>query len=463
MSAVTLTPARAALHHLQRLCWVALIALAIGLFLHRGVYQAVDLSRGFQNNAADFYAYHTAGTLWNQGDSPYDYDTFWRQYQAEAGALYWDGVMFYSYVYPPQASAFFGLLAIAPVEPARLGFIALNALLALACCWMVLGILAWYRPPGLPELAMAASLLATGVVRTNLRGQMGLIVCAIVLGALILLRSRRDVAAGVTLALLSLKPTNVLLFLGYSLLRRPRRLAAAFIAAGALLTVAPMLVSGRPVAETLLSWLAQVGRLQGTDYRSPDLPYSAVMVQTEILVFRLLNQISPAAKLAAAAVTLTMAGLTFAALARRGAREESLLLDIALVSALTLVSSYHLTHDMGLLFPGLICIYLLAAAHPSRRARRLWGLFLVGAVVLMSVPGSLLTDHVPRALGLPLHSSYWYRLIVPYQGWLSLAVFGALLWLKASPGRAAALMLPPSARRAPTGEGAATRAAADGG
>ncbi|NTU78928.1 MAG: DUF2029 domain-containing protein [Chloroflexales bacterium] len=416
--------------------------LSIALFLYRGVYQTIDQSRGFRNNDADFQAYYAAGTIWNRGDNPYDYDTFWRQYR-EGGDLDWDGVMFYSYVYPPQASAMFGMLALVPPETARLGFIALNVLLALGMCWMLLHILSWYRPIGLAELALVASLLNTGVVRTNLRGQMGLIICSIVLAGLIFLRSRRDVAAGVTLALLSIKPTNVLLYLGYSLLRRPRLMAIAFITTGALLTVAPMLISGRSVVETLMIWLAQIGRLQGTDYRSPLLPYSAVMVQTEILVFRVLNEISPAAKLVSSIITLALAGLSFAAILRHGARDESLLLDMALISALTLVSSYHLTHDMGLLFPGLLCIYLLAASHRARRARWLWGLFLVGLIVLMSVPGSLLTDQVPRLVGLPLHTYYWYRLIVPFQAWLSLAVFGTLLWLKASPRRSGVLMLPP--------------------
>lgn len=448
MTIVTHVRSWAGMRRLWRIGFVGYMLFSLVIFFYKGVYEAVDTSQGYTFKNADFYYFYTAGALWRSGEDPYDYDTFWDGYLT-IGGHNWQEVFRSGFVYPPQATVMFSLMTFVSPEHARLGMIGLSILLALVVCAMLLYILSWYRPIGMLEVALVVSLLNTGTVRNALRGQIGLLICFIVLATLIWLYHCREAAAGVTLALLSIKPTNLPLLLGYSLLRRPLHMLIACLVAGFGLTIAPILLTGRSVVETMLSWLGMIGRFQSTDYLSPFTPYSAIMVQLEIIIYRLLNQLSPAARIVSQVIVLALIAFSTLLIVRRGARREYLLIDGALLSALTLVSTYHLTYDMGLLFPALICFYLMAVTARTDRARWLWGAYVVASVALLTIPGSLLTDHLPRLLGLPLHDYYWYRLVVPFQAWLCLGMFTTLLWLAAAPERIAALRLPISASGQP--------------
>jgi hypothetical protein len=188
-------------------------AAAVGMCL-AGAVVLVLLVMGIQRDgdplgSQDFVAYWSAFDVAVDGDNPYDL-------QALASA---QAPLELSSIDEPQRfwNPPWTLLVLAPV-------LALPFRLA-AATWLVLNLaagvaLAWTgwrllgpRGVGLPPLALAGSLLFLPFLEALFLGQLSPLVAVVVFSAVLALRERRDIAAGVLVGLLATKPQTLLILL----------------------------------------------------------------------------------------------------------------------------------------------------------------------------------------------------------------------------------------------------------
>ncbi|NMB87497.1 MAG: DUF2029 domain-containing protein, partial [Chloroflexi bacterium] len=211
---------------------------------------------------------------------------------------------------------------------------------------MLLYILSWYRPIGWVEAALVISFINTSYGRVNVRsGQLGIGVAVLLLSAFILAQKRHDFAAGVFLGAVALKPSFLPFFLLYYLLKKKYRLLWVAGLSGLLMTVLPLLLTGRSVLDLQSMWANLVGfsHVGGSNDPSPSNFYSAYLHHLEPLVYRLLNAFSPFTHLIAVAViVLLMAFATYLVYRTRDANGKAdCWLDFALFSGLSLLAVYH--------------------------------------------------------------------------------------------------------------------------
>jgi hypothetical protein len=409
---------------LRTLACLALIAFSVGCFVATGPLRSYQL-------ASDINHYYTAGLLWNEGRNPYDRDQWLARLTAflrETGRRSSSNDVWF---YPPQTSALLAPLARLPFATAHGVVLAINLVLLTASMGLLALILSWYRPVGLLEITLLASLVNTGYGRGNVReGQLGILVFALLLATLIAKRYGRDTAAGCSLGLVSLKPSFLPLFVAYHLVQRSYRLVAVCLLTIAALTLLPLVAGGFPVVDTLSAWFSALRGITAGNVNdpSPFVPDSAALVHLEPVVYRLLNAQSP---LTAAAVWLILLGLaayTARLMTRSRAQGGQELIDFALTSCLSLLLLYHRSYDLFLLIPGVLAIYLhtLSVSDPTRRRR--WAALLVLVIVAMFLPGDLLV-RVTRSRP-ELDTYYPWRVVCPFQAWTSIAVLAALLWVK---------------------------------
>lgn len=406
-----------------------IIGASLWIFISSGVQRGLE---GLNPQAPDidFYLWYTAGQLWNESRDPYEYDVFRERYRQLVEDKPIRGNA--GYYYPPQTTVLFALLAQLPLRTAHLVLLGINLILLAVSMILLAFMLSWYRPLGLPEVALLASFTATGFGRMNIReGQTGVLLSVLVLGAFILAQHRRATLAGIMVGALTLKPSFFPLYFGYYLLRRAYRLLLACVAAAGLFTVLPLLVTGRPIVATLLAWLDSL-RVQNAsgiiDDPSPFTPNSALMAHFEPLGYRLLNAHTPLTTALVQLIVLMAIAATAYLLWRGRFSQRHELLDFGLVSALSLVAVYHRPYDGFLLFPGLLYLYIYALDAKSDVARRIWLVFVAGILLLLILPIDLsatLSARYPTLL-----ESYVWRVIAPFQAWAGIAVLGALLWLK---------------------------------
>jgi hypothetical protein len=388
----------------------------------------------------DFKVFYAGGLLWRQHGSPYDPTRFW----AELAPLNPENPAFNAerpvYFYPPSGSALFAALTWLPIETAaRVMLVANVALLVLAL--VLLGrILSWFRPLGLVEIAFLANLPKIGLFVALRNSQWGILVLVLLLATFMLERSGRQLAAGVSLALTSFKPSFGPFYGLYYILRGNWLLAATAGIGVVGLTILPLLATGRPVLETLLAFKGalEAGHAPG-QYLSAD-PGAAFtityhMIHLKVLVLRLFGSPSLVAEATAA---LAVAALLAAAawVMRRPPRdEEERLLDFAIVSALAATAVYHHAYDLFLMLPGLLCLYLRAAADIERHGSWRWAAVLLILFLLFTQGSSLVGSWLatsPELRDWPLARAL---LLLP---WLVLALVLILLQLRRTPEAAVA-------------------------
>lgn len=378
----------------------------------------------------DFCYFYTAGQLWSEGEDIYARELFHaRLIQLGERAL--GG--FATTAYPPQGYALFSLLARWPVETAHQIFLSVNLLLLVVALGMFAYILSQYQPIGLLEVTLLVSLLNTGFSRGNIRdGQVGLVVCVALLGTFLLVIRKREAWAGLVLSTVSFKPTFLPLYVGYYLLRRSYRLVVMCALSVAILTILPLLLTQRPLLKTMEAWLQALTFLQNKDTinnPSPFTPYSAALLNIAPLVFRTLNAQSSVTIALSWLIVLILWGYTAYLVLHSGSLDREPLLDFGLVSALSLLSIYHRSYDIFLLFPGLLYLYVYAVKTREQITRRRWAGFLIIVILLISLPNDLSTRISNVCPALLDH--YLWRVVAPFQAWASVAVLIALLWLKA--------------------------------
>jgi hypothetical protein len=297
---------------------------------------------------------------------------------------------------------------------------------------MLAHILSWYRRIRLPEMTLLISFMATGFGRMNVRdGQMGLLLCVLVLGTFILARSRRNLWAGLLLGCVTFKPTFFPLYVGYYLLRGSYRLVVACGLVAILYTTLPVVLTGRALVETSMAWLQSLERQNAAgiiDDPSPFTPTSALMSHLEPLVYRVFNAQTTVTTAIAWLFILLLAMAVAYLLWQTQPADQGELLGFGLVSALSLLSIYHRPYDVFLLFPGIQYLYVHAVSATAKTMQRNWGLFIAAVMLMLILPIDLSTKI--SALYPDLLESYFWRLVAPFHAWAGVAVFGALLWLR---------------------------------
>jgi hypothetical protein len=216
-----------------------LVVLILGLSILRLLSFAWAFSS--ESLQMDFSAFYTAGEALNAGLSPY------ATYPDHQPPL-WDGTDVYQhsrFLYPPLVASFFQPLALIPYRWAKAVWILISlASVALATglwaralkssrreIWVV-GLFALWFYPVLPYLE---------------RGQIdGLTLLLVSLATLWIAQRgrRRDLAAGVLLALATLFKLHCVYFLPFLLMRRRWRMLVGYVAGGAALLLLMILVSG---------------------------------------------------------------------------------------------------------------------------------------------------------------------------------------------------------------------------
>ncbi|NMB91206.1 MAG: DUF2029 domain-containing protein, partial [Chloroflexi bacterium] len=378
--------------------------------------------------------HYVTGSLWSEGSNPYDVNLLRQRLVSVAGEEFvsYTNSLEAIYSYPPQASAFFSLFALTSLPAAYAWFTLANLLLALGSLAMLGYILSWFRPIGLVEITLLVSLLNTGFARGNIRyGQVGNLVGFFLLACFILAYHKRHTLAGIFLALTSLKPTNIILYWLQAVLRKDYRLAVVTAASTLALTLLPVVLSGRSILVQLEGYLfntlsmTEAGNLNDP---SPFVHDSLFMHHLETLVLRLLNTDAAFGRAIYLAAALILIGVTLYLLREKPARKEDVLLDFAILSAATMVTAYHRSYDVFLLFPGLLYVYVHIFGVNRRRKKLLWATFLFLQLFSLTLPEDLLLQ---TANQLPqVADTYLTRLIVPFQAWMHLALFFTLVALK---------------------------------
>jgi hypothetical protein len=353
-------------------------------------------------------------------------------YLVLGSARSWDTTQKIYISIPPPSSVLFSLLANLPLDTAHRVLLGINlGLLVVSLCLMAV-VLSWYRPIGLLEVTLLISFLNTGFGRVNLRNsQWGILVFVILLATFILARYRRDALAGLSLAAVTFKPSFLPLYVGYYLLRRSYRLVVVCVLTAGLFTILPLLLTQRPLAETMMGWLRMLMLRDApgqVDSPSPSAPWSEFMLHLAPLIYRVFNAQSNVTTAVSWLIVLALCGYTVYLIQRSEPSEEGNLLDFGLVSALSLLSIYHRSYDIFLLFPGLLYFYVHTVTMSDKTAQRGWAGFLVITLFLISLPNDLVLrlSYTNPAL----KDNYLWRLIAPFPAWTGVAVFGALLWLK---------------------------------
>ncbi|MCB0211257.1 MAG: DUF2029 domain-containing protein [Anaerolineae bacterium] len=377
----------------------------------------------------DFYFFYTGGELWNAGLDAYDSTLFNTHLTHLMGIEFPDDV----YVYPPQSSFLFSLLAQYPLEQAHTIVMISNVLLLIIVTGLMAFIISWYRPVGLVEITLLSGFLMTNFARISLRhSQWSILIYTFLLLTFIFHHYHRESLAGVSLAFISLKPSFLPLYIIYYLLQKSYRLIFAVLLAGTLLTVVPLLITQAPVIETISNWLQALSEKTnagGLNSTAPSAPfqYNATMIHLAPLVYRIFNAQSTLATMTLWLALLTLIGWASFMIYSSPPSPQTELLDFGIVSGLSLIAVYHRDYDIFLLFPGLLFIFLYARTVVDKKQQWRWGVFIV-AVLLGSTLGSSIVLQLAYKFS-ALQNSYLWRLLIPTP-WISASVVLVLLWMK---------------------------------
>ena len=197
--------------------------------------------------ANDFYPRWAGGCAWLlRGENPYAESTTLAIQQGIYGRPAQPGEDQAAFAYPVYVIAFTWPLCLAKEFPLvqAIWMTALTHLL-IAAAVLARRLSRWVPPPHLWPWVLPWAVLVYPNARAVLLGQLAVVVAALILGCLEALRLRKDVVAGVLLALSTIKPQMVFLFVPWILLwsaaQHRWKVVQAFTASLAALIVLPML------------------------------------------------------------------------------------------------------------------------------------------------------------------------------------------------------------------------------
>jgi hypothetical protein len=399
---------------------ILLILLSIAALIYHGI-------RRHQEIFFDFRVYYTVGTMWLEGINAYIPELYAAKFHEINGT---DSV--FGVFYPPQTLALFSFFTLWPMEQSHWVMFAANLILLAVAFVLLLMILRRHTSIGIFEITFLVLLICTSFGRTNLGNpQFGILIGVLLFGGFLLQQSNQPFLSGLAFAFVSLKPSFLPFYALYYFLRRNFKLVTALVAVSGLLTVLPVIATGRPLVQTITDWLMTLpmqnlpGAINSPD---PASTLSVFMVNLEPLVYRVLGCQSAAGQIIFAIISLGLLVSAGWLILKSHPAPQVDLLDFSLVSVLSLLLVYHRNYDIFLLFPGLLYIYIYAMQQNQNKARFTWFVFLAVIVVILLAPNEIVVQFAGRNPA--LWDNYFFRLISTYLGWTNVVVLAALLWLK---------------------------------
>jgi hypothetical protein len=404
-----------------------LIAICLAAMLATGAV-LVKNSMYDADSIFDIEIFYTTGSMWNAGEDPYDEQLFAQRYYELTGKEAIPSVF-----YPPQGLVLFSVFPYMPFDTARLALLFTNWVLLIVSLGLMILILSRHTRIRIYEVTFLILLLGTSFGRTTLRcSQLSIVVAVLLFGTYLFQQSRKDALAGGMLSLLTFKPTFVPLLALYYLLRKKIKLLAVLIVGGAVLTILPVLATGRPLIPTLINWLKMLSIVSaegGNNSPDPSILWSGFLIHLEPLLYRILGAQSTFGFFVYVGIIIALIVGASILIYKTEPSQKNDLLDFALVSAISAIAVYHRNYDIFLLFPGLIAIYVHMIRSSGFKQQFLWGVVLTGILLVLLAPNDILirATYTNPALS----ESYFWRVVSPLLGWTSLAVTGILFWLKA--------------------------------
>jgi hypothetical protein len=423
------------------LAWLALAA-AVGSLTVRGIARgAVD--------SGDLAIGYAAVRAWIDGEDPYDPAVIDAELAASGGTPLQNGPADSDLlnVYFPTTIPMFLPIAFPTWSAGRLVALAINVVAAAFVAFGLLRLLDWHRLAP-RALFLIAFFLALAATRTTIAsGQTGIVATAGIIGAVLLQRSDRGVAAGVVLGLATaIKIQLGLPFLLYFMWRRrwPTVVTATVVLAGlTVISVVRMAVAGVP---WLASWMANLdvlsspGGLNDPGRLNPQ-RYSLVNLQY------LLESLGIGGS-AAFILTIALIGaaglFTVWLITGRNPRQE--LLALSIVAVLGLLVTYHRYYDAVIL--ALPLAWAFCAVRSARRWQAIATLILCG-VFILPIPTNLWDLQQAGALPSRLvESAFWEPVILAHEAWALALMVIVLIW--------AAIRTRAAVEQSQAGEGSAT-------
>ena len=252
-----------------------ILAVAIAGLVLLGITGVTRTSRPF----TDFDFFYTAGSMWLDGQNPYDYAAFRERYllveQLESGRAPPSGDgRIGSFAYSPTVAPFFMGLALLGFSTAKTVVLVLNlcavaALAGFAVAWIWRG----QGPRGGENSILVAALLA-GIVVVNpfttrgiWLGQVTLPFAVILIGSWYFSRRRKDLLAGLLLGLVTMKPQTLVLPTLWFLLEGRFRLL--IVAAGLALIFAAYPVTLYGPIGVVKEWFSAMDYYRSTPANAP--------------------------------------------------------------------------------------------------------------------------------------------------------------------------------------------------
>ncbi|MCB2180356.1 DUF2029 domain-containing protein [bacterium] len=407
----------------KNIFWLVVIIFLVGVFIIRTVfvsYQATASGGGWHWDL-DFW--YVAGKMWLEGQSPYDPAAF---SQVIADLRQYEVVGKENFSYPPHFFTFFLILQAFPIGVDAWLIYFLNLGLIFLLVLMIGLLLSLYKKIDLPELALLALLLSTGI-RTNIKfNQLGLIIGIAIFTSFWFYLKERPVISGVALGVVAFKPTSFPLLALYYFLKKRYWLLTVSGVVILLFGLLPFLFTDLPVGQTYIDFLTSLKfQASGIDSTSPFVATSAAQYQLEILVYRILNTDEGVASIISWMVIVGMVLLIVWLVVKRAPMPRPELYGFALFSSMTMMFIYHRSYEIYLMFPAIIYLYLYALdiqRGPLKNALFVvgWGLLLVD--VLPSTLSVMALDYIPS-----LEKHYLFRLAAPIKVWMLVIAFVSLV------------------------------------
>lgn len=219
----------------------------------------------------DFYIFYTAGSLFNSGQDVYNHELFRETLYNIVGNRDFPEAWIH-YVYPPQASLLFSLLARFPIEIAHKIALVINFLLLIFNPGLISYIISQYKSLKLIDYCSISSFLLTGFAYENItNSQLGILISTLLISTYIFTQKNKKILAAISVAVTSIKPSFFPFFLMYFVIRRQYLSALYCLIFATLFTVIPLLITGMPIVATLSEWFTAMGswEVQGNP-NSPD-------------------------------------------------------------------------------------------------------------------------------------------------------------------------------------------------
>lgn len=241
-------------------------------------------------------------------------------------------------------------------------------------------------------------------------------------------RNQSRVASVLLTLSIALKPTVALPFLIYALVHRNRRkVIVPAIATGILLLSIAVVPAIIPVPSGSSWWSSFLANNQNMfasgaiDDFSTANPLHFQLVNLQVALFPIFQN-RTITQLTAVLVFITVLGLWLSAVRR----DPHLgLLDLAILTAASLIPVYHRFTDAGLLLVAMV--WALSEIKGKARSSAIACLLLASPFLL---PGATMLHEYAgtrRSLAALSHSRYWEALILPHEAWLILTICAVLV------------------------------------